>query len=351
MNTNLKVAGIIRQDTAVGLYRVGVPVQFIDKISTKKCRITPFTGKNMPKRLHDYGDDSAAWTDKTLMEIAKDADVILCNSLFDENELLKILNLRKWSGAKLVFDIDDDLYAVATDNPAHKNIPHLIRTFEKCLSVADGVTVSTPALKELYKSLNPNIYVNPNGQDLMMWKKIREKGKSKHKGIRIGWRGAQGHGPDVSLVKPALDELKKKYDITFCSLGVEPPFKADEHWGFVGTLDFPKRLAEMDLDVAIVPLIDKRYNRAKSNIAVQEFAMLNIPVVASPVENQKDMDGVLYANSNYEWYDQLEKLILDKELRKENAKKTYKFVAKNYDLKVLTKPFVEWLEKLPRKDF
>ena len=79
--------------------------------------------------------------------------------------------------------------------------------------------------------------------------------------------------------------------------------------------------------------------------------MLKVPVVASPVENQKDMDGVLYANSNYDWYEQLEKLIKDKNLRQECAQKTYDFVCAKYDLKVLTKPLVEWLEKLPRKDF
>ena len=344
----MKVSGIIRQDTGVGFYRIGQPVEFIKKQLGTDCRITPFTGKNRPTGLVER-KDAPTWTDKTLMEITKGADVIICNSLYSEDELLKILNLRRWSGAKLVFDIDDDLYAVATDNPAHKNVPHLIRTFEKCLSIADGVTVSTPALKELYKSLNPNIYVNPNGQNIQFWSKI--KSPKQHKGIRIGWRGAQGHGGDIALVKPALDELKKKYDITFCTLGVEPKFKPDEHWKFVGTLDFPKTLAKMDLDIAVVPLIDKRYNRAKSNIAVCEFSMLKIPCVASPVENQKDMGGVLYAKNNYEWYEQLERLIKDKALRKQKGKEAYDFVVENYDMKKLTKPFVKWLEELPRKDY
>lgn len=345
----MKVAGIIRQDTAVGLYRIGQPVQFIKRVTGDDCRITPFTGQNQPKRLFDYGNDEATWSDQTLMEIAKDADVIICNSLFDENELLKILNLRKWSGAKLVFDIDDDLYAVSTDNPAHKNVPNLIRVFEKCLMVADGVTVSTPALKELYSKLNPNIYVKKNGQDIGAWKDLKSGHRPKE--IRIGWRGAQGHGADLSLVRPAIDELKKKYNITFCTLGVEPKDKPDEVWKFVGTLDFPKTLAKMDLDIAVVPLVDKRYNRAKSNIAVCEFSMLKIPVVASPVENQKDMDGVAYAKNNYEWYEELEKLIVDSKLRKERGKKAYDFVCKNYDEKELVKPLIEWLEKLPRKDY
>lgn len=343
----MKVAGIIRQDTAVGLYRIGQPVQFIKKLTNGDCRITPFTGTNQPKRLVEGSGNIPAWSDETLMEIARDADVILSNVLFDDNELLKILNLREWSGAKLVFDIDDDLYAVSSDNPAHKNIPHLIKTFERCLMIADGVTVSTPALKELYKPLNPNIYVNPNGQDLNIWSKLSKT--KPHKGIRIGWRGAHGHGADISLIRPAIHELKKKYDITLCTMGVEPQKKPDEHWKFVGTLDFPKTLAKMDLDIAVVPLIDSRYNRAKSNIAIQEFSMLNIPVVASPVESQKDINGVSYASSNYEWYDKLEKLILDKELRKTNGKKAYKFVKEHYSLKVLTPPLVEWLDKLPRK--
>jgi hypothetical protein len=132
------------------------------------------------------------------------------------------------------------------------------------------------------------------------------------------------------------------------TLGVEPPFKT-EHHKWVGTMDFPKELVSLDLDIALVPLIDDIYNRCKSNIAVQEFGILGIPVVASPVENQKNMP-VLYANSNAEWYDQIEKLIKNKKFRKAQGENLRTHLKKNWDVDKFTPGLIEWMEKLPKKE-
>ena len=153
---------------------------------------------------------------------------------------------------------------------------------------------------------------------------------------------------DASLVGPAIKELKKKYDITLVTLGAEPSI-TDEHHKWVNLMDFNKTLADLNLDIAIVPLIDSPYNRCKSNIAIQEFSMLKIPVVASPTQNQTGMP-CLYAQNNYEWYEQLEKLVKDKKFRKELGDTQYDFVRTNYDVKKLTPNLIKFFEKCPRKD-
>jgi len=339
-----KIAGLTRQDTAVGWYRIINPIIFIGKTGVKYAT-NRFSGQNEVATFSQK-DSGPFLEDGTLMKIAKGADVIWTTMIYDFDEILKILDLRRWSGAKWVVDIDDDLYNVSSDNPARKNVDALKHNMETCLKLADGITVSVPLLVDTYKHLNPNIYVNYNGQSVEDWDKLRTKYKNKK--IRIGWRGASGHNADVALVRPALEELKKKYDIEFVTLGVEPPFKT-EHHGWVSTMDFPKTLASLKLDIGLVPLIDKPYNRCKSNIAVQEFSMLKIPVVASPVENQKDMP-VLYASTNYDWYEQIEKLILDEKLRRSQREKAYHFVSKKYDMKKLTKPLIKWMDNLLRKD-
>jgi len=342
-----KVAGIIGQDTGVGFYRVGQPVLFMDRALKGKCRITPFTGKNQPVRMVESGG-KMAWSDKTLMQVAKGAEVILSNIILDPDEMLKMMNLRKWSGAKWVVDIDDDIYTVSADNPAKNNAEKFQELIEACLRLADGVTVSTPRLKEVYKHLNSNIYVNPNGQDMANWDKLAKKHKEKlHKKIRIGWRGASGHTADVSLIKSAIDALQKEYPIELVTLGVKPPFPT-EHHDWVGTLEFPQELVDLDLDIALVPLIDKPYNWAKSNIAVQEFGALKIPVVASPVENQKDMP-ILYAKNNFEWYEQIEKLIKDKKLREAKGRELYTHIKKKWSVEGFTPGLIDWLDKLPRR--
>lgn len=340
-----KVCGIIRQDTAVGLYRIGQPIMFLDKVTKNKCKITPFTGQSANVAIGKEGSTDIGWNDKLLMKIADGADVIWTNIIYDHDEIIKMLDLRKWSGAKWVVDMDDNLYAVTSDNPGQNTTKLLKDNFELCLKVADGVTVSTPTLKKLYENLNPNVFVNPNGTDLSWWKQT----SSKHKGIRIGWRGAYGHTADLSLIEPAIRALKKDYNITFVALGLKPEF-ACEHHEWVACLDYPKKLDSLGLDIAVVPLVDSSYNRCKSNIAVQEYSALKIPVVASPVENQKNMP-ILYASTNFEWYSELEKLIKDKALREKQGKEQYVFVKENYNIVKLTEPLAEWFSNLEyRKD-
>ena len=334
----MKVFGVIRQDTGVGAYRIGQPVQFINNVEKEQSRITPFTGQNVPVRISE-GLNRPTWTDEMLMESSKDADIIFSNVLTSQDEILKMLDLRKWSGAKWVVDIDDNIYAVTSDNPASKNTQAFYRNFELCLSLADGVTVSVPYLKEIYRNLNKNIFVNPNGIDFSIWKPQ----KRRHKGLRVGWRGAYGHRGDILSAQPALEKV---YDIDLVSFGVKPPFKT-EHHEWVPFLKYADHLASLELDVAVVPLVDNAYNKGKSNLAILEYSALKIPVIASPTENQKDMP-ILYAKTNYEWFEALKKM-KDKDFRKEQAKKQYDFVRKNYDMKVLTPPLIDFFKNLERK--
>jgi hypothetical protein len=345
----MKIAGIIRQDSGVGYYRLGQPIKAIDKVSKEKSRITPFTGTGKIVRITEGNPDTETWTDETLMEICRDAEIIWSTIIYDKEEMLKMLNLRQWSGAKWVVDIDDDLYNIPIDNPGKKSAEALRENMEICLSLADGVTVSTPRLEEVYRHLNDYIFINPNGQDIKFWDNLKKHNKPKpHKKVRIGWRGASGHAADVSLIKPALDKIMEDYNVEFVTLGIKPPFKS-EHHEWVGCLEFPQTLARLNLDMAVVPLIDSPYNRCKSNIAVQEFGMLKIPVIASPVENQNNMP-VKYAKSNYEWYWEMENLIKNKKMRKQEGENLYNHIKKEWSVDGFTPALMEWLKKLPRKE-
>ena len=334
----------------MGFYRIAQPIQFIDKVNPEKSRITPFSGTGQIVRIFSGYPNSDAWSDETLMEICEGADILWTTMIYDREEMVKMLNLRKWSGARWVVDIDDDLYSIPVDNPGKESAESLRSEGELCLSIADGVTVSTPRLKDVYKHLNQNIYINPNGQDLRFWDKLVKSlplGKSRK--LRLGWRGAMGHAADVSLLGPALEALQKEYNIELVTLGHPPSFKT-EHHDWVGCLDFPKTLANLRLDIALVPLIDSPYNRSKSNIAIQEFSMLKVPCVASPVENQADIKGVLYASSNHSWYEQIEQLIKSAELRKKNGLATHNYVKHHYDMKKLTTPLLAWFGQLKLRD-
>jgi hypothetical protein len=342
-----KITGFPLQDTGVGFYRIVQPLRFVKREKlANEIRITPFSGTNDPTKIASYQSlKIPTYNDKLLMRISGGADVIWTTMIFDELQIRRMLDLRKWSGAKWIVDIDDNMFDVTKDNPGYKGVKAASDNIRLCLSLADGLTVSVPYLEKLYKPYNKNIHIIYNGIDMKEWGYTRAKGSK----IKIGWRGAYGHSQDFGLAAPALEKLMDRYDIEVHTFGVKPRFnKPFTHTEWVELPEYPKTLAGLGFDIAIVPLIDSNYNRCKSNLAVLENSALKTPVIASPTENQKDLP-ILYADSNYEWYEKLEQLILDAKLRKSQGEKQFKFIQEKYNPKDQVYPLIEWMEKLPRR--
>jgi glycosyltransferase involved in cell wall biosynthesis len=343
-----KVSVLIRQDTAVGYYRLLQPLKFlVYEGYCKEGNQSGFSGTSF------YGEDNTAqmrWDiDKTLQAFLKrcdGSDIIWTNFTPSTDEILKLMDLRKHTGAKIVVDVDDNLQAVTLDNPASTNARTFRPNLELSLVCADGITTSVPVLKEQYSRLNKNIFVQPNGIDLDMWK-FKNK---PHKRLRIMWRGAYGHRADLDSIKGPLKAIMNDYKVEFITMGAEPPFNLARQTSYktVDFTDYPQKLADINPDIAIVPLIDSAYNRSKSNLAVLEFSALKIPVIASPTENQKGMK-CLYAETNYEWYEQLEKLIKNQELRKKTSQNQWVDLNTRFNMKILVKDLANWFENLDRR--
>lgn len=339
------------QDSAVGFFRILQPgrVMAREKL-VKTARSLPFSG--------DQQGQYYEFTDRLWLELAKDADIYWSTVVYKPEYQLRYLNLRKHYTDKntgkfprLVIDMDDNFFAVPSDNPAYEETDPLRRHFASCLRMADGVTVSVPMLGKLYEPYNKNIYVNKNGLDFGIWDKLKTK-PNKRK-IRIGWRGAFGHKYDIEMIRGAIEAIQKDYPmVEFVTLGWDgwkSKYKTEVN-KHVSLFDYPAKLASLNIDIAIVPLVDSAFNRCKSNLAYLEFSALKIPTVISPVENQKGM-VTMEAQSNYDWYNALEKLIKDEKYRKSQGEKAYEFVKKNYNVHKQVHSLAKWFEELPqRKD-
>ena len=102
--------------------------------------------------------------------------------------------------------------------------------------------------------------------------------------------------------------------------------------------------------MAVFPLTDTNFNRCKDNIDLLEAMALKIPIVASPTINHQGLP-TLFAESNYEWYENCKNLIENKKLRKETGENELKFVKNTYDMKKYVGNLQNWLKKLPRKNY
>lgn len=271
--------------------------------------------------------------EKLAERIKKQGDIWVVKNVVNLETAKWLVSMRDLVGAKLIMDFDDNFYKIPELNAAllhfdKERLLVLASLAEKC----DWLTVSTTPLKEEMKNLNPNIAVLPNYINPSEWKHPAKP----HKKIRIGWVYNTMHLPDAELVGKALNKVKRVYgdrvEIVLFG-GKVNPFTFDvNHVKPVKYKDYPKKLCELGLDIAICPLIDNDYNRSKSNIKWLECSMSGAAVVASNVyPYEKSIEhGVTGFLTTKQWYKYISKLIDDKELRQNIINQAREEIINNY---------------------
>lgn len=285
---------------------------------------------------------------------------------------------------KLVYDIDDNYLDVPESNPVHdafqkgkRNRAMLSTSFY----FADALTVSTEPLKarlqEHFKQvhhIDKPIFVIPNMNDIKDWQHVPV---AKHKDkIVIGYSGSNSHQDDLLIVLPVIDKLMTKYpNLWFETVGAIDKGKLHSYFKdftpknldrvamvpYTPTFwEYPQHLASMPWDIGIAPLVDTKFTRCKSHIKWMEYAMVQLPTVASRVypyfmelenrETIEDGETGFLCRTPQEWEEKLERLILDKELRVKIGKQAYEHVKDNWQYKDFDVDAVfDEIAKLPSK--
>ncbi len=255
----------------------------------------------------------------------------------------------------------------------------------RCVEAADAVTVSTKRLASVYGRVNPSVHVIPNALDFREWKRVEKQDGP----IRLGLFGSNTHAADWREVTRSLAEILKKHPnvrlvhnywiketILKDAEGVEVSRKRQrqfpqcfmddglfEHPQVESHApskfeDWPSYLAAKQIDIGLGPLKDTLFNAGKSNLKYLEFSALRIPGVYSKTESYRDdirhgENGFL-ARSPSDWFNILERLIKDAELRRKVGNAAFADVRKRYEAfetsKTLEKVIAQVIEKGPRAE-
>ena len=157
----------------------------------------------------------------------------------------------------------------------------------------------------------------------------------------------------LSLMKDPLRILSKKYDIKFSIVSsfsnklnqafVNEPYEVNfglDKW--VPIESMPGMIS--DFDIGVMPLTDTIYEKGKCAMKALEYMSMEIPVVASAVgeNNYAVIDGYngFLAKNTIDWVKNLEKLILDRNLRRIMGKNGRRFVEDNYSKRVITERII-----------
>jgi glycosyltransferase involved in cell wall biosynthesis len=206
------------------------------------------------------------------------------------------------SGAPIILHIDDDLFempvTVGVERYRGGRHPRRIQALRTALAGADFVIVATAALAARLASLA--------GHGRIGWLENGTGGrpcprtpKPEGSPIVVGYMGSASHGPDLELALPALEALlARRRDVRvelFGSIARQPvaerlPPAVVRHDAAIGDYAaFKARLAALDWDIGLCPLVAGPYNRGKTATKWAEYAEAGAAVIASDVEVYRPM--------------------------------------------------------------
>jgi len=278
----------------------------------------------------------------------------------------------KKRGKRVIYDMDDDFWEVAKDNPSKLVSNALKDQYEGMIKEADAVITPSQVLaKKFKKYFKKPVFICPNGVDLETYIERPHVDKP----LTIGYMGAASHWKDLQLIGEVISELAQKYDFTFSIYGlVGEPLEATMYYyhktlqhnfapekneyyraalGFYNQLKgvkmvhipfmppelHPTVLSRCDFDIGIAPLEDTTFNKGKSCIKFYEYGAVGTTVLSSDVLPYSDEVDYRAKNTKKDWYNKLEKLIVDKEFREKVGKKQQEWVKKNRSLEAIGLPW------------
>ena len=98
----------------------------------------------------------------------------------------------------------------------------------------------------------------------------------------------------------------------------------------VGLEHYHQKLSSLQLDMAIAPLADHDFNRAKSNLKLLEYGALGLPVICSKIEPYLDSPARQLDEQIESWVDAIRELAADKSAREEQGRRMKDWMSRNY---------------------
>jgi len=323
-----------------------------NKTGSMYYRLTPIAMK-LKREGHEVRIHK--WNEMVFRHEVDWADVVVLEMVYSP----EVLNMVKDMGKVIIYEIDDIMEEVDITHPAHKDMTPLRKKMTlEAISIADIVTVTTRPLRDRYLKQNKNIYVLPNYIEPIQW--LRPYKKNKGSKIRIGWGGSISHRPDLEFIQPVIKNiLDKNPETKFIYVGdggfgdgwtafnyskdqfSDIPLDRKEY--HLGTLPhiWSDKLASLQLDIGIAPLLENAWNSAKSTCKYLEYSVNKIPAVyakwhygwvrESDEPYVKDgVTGLLAEENQRDWEEKIQLLINDEKLRKKISDNSYNDVMENY---------------------
>ena len=262
---------VAAQPTANGRYRAVLPLQELERRGHK---------------VHWPGDP----TFHTLGEggVPSGWDVLHVQQMHDEEALDVIERVRR-AGIAVVWDTDDDISAVTRGSEAYHRLGGrrmIRRHFKQAVAAARTahlVTTTNENLAQVYRDAGvEHVHAIEN---YLAPQDVGHR-RRRHQGIVIGITAAGEHEPDLRKLRfgAMLDQLLERRDgVRVVAIGADLKLRS-HRYTYVRPVEILDLIpAECEFDIALAPLRDTAFNRARSNIKLKEYGAAGAMWLASPV--------------------------------------------------------------------
>lgn len=273
----LRLALAPRDDEANGRYRAWLPLRELER----RGHAVRWPG-DASYRVVAQGGVPHGW------------DALYVQQMHDE-DALAIMRRMRAAGIAVVWDTDDDVSAVTRGSEAYHRLGgrrmikrHFKQTVEAA-RLAHVMTTTSEHLAAVYRDAGArSVHVIENylaPQDVGLR-------RPRHQGVVIGITAAGEHEPDLRKLRFAamLDRLLERRDgVRVVAIGADLRLRS-HRYAHVRPVPIEQLVArETEFDVALAPLLDTAFNRARSTVKLKEYAAAGAAWLASPVGPYRGM--------------------------------------------------------------
>lgn len=342
IETHFRTNGDKEVTSGVDFARIVLPLRELSKDKDFEVKIC----KN------PFKDNKETWDSLT-----KYYDIIYSSYIDSPEGYVNMAVHAKKNNCKIIVDLDDDLWEIPKVSPVYAT--YHIGSFEldvvsKIIEDVNYVTTTNSHLKydivQYCKKRPEQISVLPNFLDLEMYNKDNIPKKKDDK-IVIGFFGSNTHVVDIVMPEylNALERICKEFpNVEYRTIGLFLPqikTKLGKQYSFLlGHADVNSWASQLwvemmgQVDIFTAPLVNTNFSKCKSGIKFLEVSAGMKPGVYQNIRQYRefktqDSEALLLAETEYEWYRELKKLIENEQLRKDMGKRAYELVKNKYQMK------------------
>lgn len=275
---------------------------------------------------------------------------------------LPMIEWMKTHNVPFAYYVDDNFWELKGDTPLaqfYQSAP-VRHTLDVSITDARTVIVNAPRLGQYIKDRYPraNVTFLNAPFDFSLIEKMQQLGKPTGE-VRVGFAGSITRADDFVEILPALMRLRDRYrNVTLTFFGYCPPeLVGSERVTYVPHVasysGFIRMKASHQLDIGLAPMAGSTANLYKTNNKYREYGALKIagiytktsPYVECVVDGET---GLLVSHSVDAWYDALERLVVDSELRTRIAEAAYEDINTNYAQSIVAEQWQIFLENFAR---